>query len=177
MDQVFFAVKRAHHAVLKFSRRALARFGVTPARFDMMQAIMLFDGATQLELRKWLGLARSSVSEMLAALERTGLIWRMRHRRTRMVFLSQKGEALFERVFDACLNTGDVPVMVDGVLTDYDAEKDSLQKRFEVHDLCARLRSAFGDSARSDLYPWWHPDEWLEAIHELVDLSGDAAGS
>src|SRR5512140_1029781 len=79
VDQVFFSLKRAHHATLGFMRKELKEFGLTPARVDFFAAIRL--EMTQSGVQKRLGLAASTVSEMLAKLEELGLIYRERFRR------------------------------------------------------------------------------------------------
>jgi DNA-binding MarR family transcriptional regulator len=175
MDQVFFSVKRAHHATLRFSRKVLATCGLTPARFDFLRAVLQFGSCTQFELRQSLGLARSTISEMLATLERIGLIRRMRYRRTRLIFATDAGERIYQRVFDECLNPGWVALTVDAVLSRYDPEVDSLNERFTVQSVCNRLRRAFGDPVEQDLYGWWHPDEWLCAVGEVDPSRCDTA--
>jgi DNA-binding MarR family transcriptional regulator len=151
MDQLFFTLKRAHHATLKYSRKVLAPFGMTAARFDFMQAIAMGE-CTQLRLRKRLGLAKASISEMLCELERVGLIWRMRAGRTKMVFLARKGREVFRRVALACMRSGRVARDVDAAL-----ERCTSGKRGTLASICWYLRDAFGDAACTVLYSGWYP--------------------
>ncbi len=167
MDQAFFSLKRAHHATLGFMRPLLKRVGLTPARFDLLTALEVEN--TQLDLRRRLGLAKATISEMLSRLEELGLIRRMRWRRTKFVALTQKACELIQRVYELAINPGHVPVYVDGVLTRFDAEIDPLPERFAFEGLCARIRRAFGDRANPDLYYGWHPDEWLGAMLDPND--------
>lgn len=167
MDQMFFSFKRAHHACLRFMRPMLAQFGLTPARVDLMTALKL--DRTQTGVTKLLGLARATVSEMLARLEELGLITRWRYRRTKLIFLTKKGQEALQAAIDVGVNTGFVPLSVDAVLTARNPEIDPLPRRFEVEGLCIAVRRAFGDFAGPDLYFGWHPDEWLGAILDPDD--------
>ncbi len=167
MDQVFFSLKRAHHATLGYMRPVLKRVGLTPARFDLLTALEVEN--TQLGLQQRLGLAKATISEMLSRLEELGLIWRMRWRRTKAVGLTQKACDLIQRAYELAINPGHVPVYVDGVLTRFDAEINPLVERFAFEGLCARIRRAFGDRAELDLYYGWHPEEWLDAILDPDD--------
>lgn len=161
MDQVFFSFKRAHHAGLRFTRSVLLEFGLTPARFDMLTAV---DAArTQSGVQRLLGLARATISEMLQRLEELGLVRRWKSGRTKTVLLTEEGRDRFRRACDACLHSGDVPVAVDAVLTEFDATVDPTLVRSEIEGLCGLLRRAFGDGATQELY-LWHPDEYLDAL-------------
>ncbi len=168
MDQVFFSLKRAHHATLGFMRPLLKSVGLTPARFDVLTALEVEE--TQQGVQARLGLAKATISEMLTRLEELGLIWRQRWRRTKVVGLTTKAHELMQRVFDLAINPGHLPVLIDGVLTRFDPEKDPLPKRFAFENLCGRIRRVFGDRANEDLYYGWHPDEWLGAIVDFDEL-------
>ena len=151
MDQLFFTLKRAHHATLKYSRKLLAPLGITPARFDFMQAIALGE-CTQFRLRERLGLAKASISEMLCELERLGLIWRMRARRTKVVFLARKGREVFRRVFEACIGSGRVARDIDAAL-----ERSTSGRRGVLGPICWYLRDAFDGFPSTVLYRGWYP--------------------
>lgn len=167
MDQVFFSLKRAHHATLGFMRPWLKRVGLTPARVDVLTALAVEN--TQLGVQRRLGLAKATISEMLTRLEELGLIWRMRWRRTKVVGLTRKAHELLQRAYDIAINPGHLPVMVDSVLARHDPERDPLPERFAFEVLCGRIRRAFGDRANMDLYYGWHPDEWLGAVLDPDD--------
>src|SRR5512140_283501 len=109
VDQVFFSLKRAHHATLGFMRKQLKEFGLTPARVDFLQAIKL--ESTQLGVQRRLGLAPSTVCAML---EELGLIWRERFKRTKFIFLRQKAMEMLQRAYDVIVNPGNLPVLLDG---------------------------------------------------------------
>jgi DNA-binding MarR family transcriptional regulator len=171
MDAVFFSFKRAFHATLRCSRPVLARAGLTPARFDVLYALAREQTAcTQAELRRMLGVARATMSEMLATLEGLGWIRRVRDRgdgRTRAVSLTAEGRTLLERAYEAGIGSGLVPLAVDSALSCGDAEADTLLAREQLNDFCMIVRRYFGDGAMGELYPW-HPDEYLSGLELVV---------
>ncbi len=77
MHTVFFGLKRAFHGTLRVTRGALATFGLTAARFDMLY-IVAKEGSslTQRRLQRALGVAAATVSRMLRSLEKLGLVER-----------------------------------------------------------------------------------------------------
>ena len=167
MDQMFFSLKRAHHATLGFMRPILKRVGLTPARFDLLTAVEIEQ--TQLGVQRRLGLAKATVSEMICRLEQLGLIWRQRWRRTKVVGLTKKAKEMLQRAYDLAINPGHVPLLVDAVLAWFKPERDPLEERFKFENLCEHVRNSFGDRANQDLYYGWHPDEWLNAVLDLND--------
>lgn len=157
MDPVFFALKRAHHSTLKFLRPMLASLGLTPARFDLLYVVAeSTDGVPQSALRKALGVARATISEMLLSLERIGLVVRERatDRRTWSVRLTAKAITALWRAIDIGMHSGFVPLTVDGALTRRDAERDSYDSRIALDDYLGSLRRACGDTVQRDLYEW-----------------------
>lgn len=155
MDRIFFVVKRAHHATLKFARPILAEFGLTPARFDLLYALTEDGiGRTQMALRHALGVARATISEMLSALERIGLVARTRDRdrRTWRVMLTDAGRAALDAAVEATMHSGFVPVAVDGILTERDCDVSELERRESLEYALNHLRRAFGESASRRMY-------------------------
>ncbi len=166
---MFFVVKRAHHATLKFARPVLAEFGLTPARFDLLYALTErgIDN-TQMALRRALGVARATISEMLSALERIGLIARARDRdrRTWRVALTERGRAALDAAVDATMHSGFVPVAVDGILTEHDHDVSEIERRETLEYALSHLRRAFGDGASPRMY-----EEDLDLIEgSLIDF-------
>ena len=77
VHNIFFGLKRAHHGTLRITRKLLAAFGLTAARFDLLYAVKKERrGILQSALRKVLGVSRATVSRMLASLEELGLVRR-----------------------------------------------------------------------------------------------------
>jgi DNA-binding MarR family transcriptional regulator len=167
MDAVFFSLKRAHHATLRWGRRGLRPCGLTPARFDVLFALTRLNvKKTQAGLRWALGVARATISEMLAVLEDIGWIERTRDPddgRTYRVALTGAGRDILERAYAFAVGAGVVPLAVESALTRGDAEEDPFQKRETVDWLCGLIRRYFGDSAVDELYRW-HPDDYLSGL-------------
>jgi DNA-binding MarR family transcriptional regulator len=96
MDDLFLSTKRAHWVCVRYALRRLFKFGLTPARFDLMREIYERHGmkADQDVLRRHLGVARSTLSRMLRVLEGLGWVERARStfdRRTRTCTLTYDG--------------------------------------------------------------------------------------
>lgn len=108
MNKIFFSLKRAHQASLKFSRAALAPFGLTPARFDMMCAVDKLGVLCQSDLARMLGVSAPTVSRMVKALVSLELVekgWGYDYR-VRSVNLTDKGMRLLKRVFREVVGPG-----------------------------------------------------------------------
>ncbi len=105
MDDLFFGVKRTHLAVNRWALHRLREFGVTPARFDLMR--LIYERQywwTQDAIRHRLGVARSTVSRMVRALETLGWITRERarwDRRTLICRLTYEGRRVVASVMSA----------------------------------------------------------------------------
>jgi DNA-binding MarR family transcriptional regulator len=96
MHEAFFSLKRAHHSVLRIGRPLLLDMGLTPARFDLLFALKLQDRRRMLqrELQETLGVGRTTVSRMLASLEKLGFVQRSidpKDRRRKWVALTKRG--------------------------------------------------------------------------------------
>jgi DNA-binding MarR family transcriptional regulator len=102
MNQIIFRTKRAHHGLLRVTRKPLAYFGLTAARFDMMFSLLRRQGpqlpghaTPQSQLRRDLGVTPPVVSRMLRSLEKLGLVTRRgpegADRRQRYVRLTKTG--------------------------------------------------------------------------------------
>ncbi len=119
MDAVLFELKRGQLSAARFARRALREFELTPARFDLMNAIGA-RGARQCDLWRRLNVVRSVVSEMVGALLELQWVKRVRAAdgRTWLVSLTRRGREVFERAYARWVESGDVAVHVDAVLVE-----------------------------------------------------------
>ena len=173
MEAVFFSAKRAHHAGLKFCRDLLAGSGLTPARFDLLYALANTGAKTQMALRKALGVARATISEMLEALEMVGLVRRepdAQDRRTLRVALTDKGRAAVSHAYEKCVASGAATIAVDCAFGAHDND----QLRYQFEEACTCLRKAFHDEALDPLYEWEGWDVCLDTdeveVLYLVDF-------
>jgi DNA-binding MarR family transcriptional regulator len=162
MNQIFFGLKRAHHGVLRITRSALAKLGLTAARFDLMYVVHDWKGVTQRELRGALGVSAPTVSRMLASLEELGLLRRKRtpyDRRQRLVELTDPGRRCIRDAMRQFIKWGAAQLMVDSALCPGGWHDDmACLTAMDTCDGClSHLRDAYGDVAT--LYYRWHPDD------------------
>jgi DNA-binding MarR family transcriptional regulator len=165
MHTIFFGLKRAHHATLGLTRRALNRMGLTAARFDLLFALMPARlGMLQSRLRRLLGVSRTTVSRMLASLEQLGFLTRKvswSDRRTRDVELTPRGRSIIVSAHRMFTRSGWAQLAVDTALgTDgayrWFSEGDCIQATALFDGLLGQVRRVFGDRATL-VYPW-EPD-------------------
>ncbi len=125
-----FEVKAAHLSVQRVGRGLLRPHGMTVARFDLMNALGL-KGMKQSDLWKRLNVVRSVICEMVRSLMELGWVKRVRaaDSRTWLVMATRKGREIFQRAFDAHVETGNVSVLMDYGLSRTHAETDALEIR------------------------------------------------
>ena len=93
MHAIAIATKRAHLRTTHHLKQYARAYGLTPARYDMLIAISRSPICFQTSLSRWFHVSRATVSRMLGALERLGLITRdkNRGRGSRAVQLTDEG--------------------------------------------------------------------------------------
>jgi DNA-binding MarR family transcriptional regulator len=174
MNAIFFGLKRALHGTLRLTRRALARLGLTAARFDMLYALphrppsgrRSRNGMRQSTLRRQLGVSRPTVSRMLGSLEELGLVARKRDffdRRQIFVELTDAGRALIREAIQVFIRSGYIQLALDTALCSEPGAPERSQwhdgaacliARDTVDGLLDKVRREFGDFARLS-YPWY----------------------
>jgi DNA-binding MarR family transcriptional regulator len=163
MHSIFFGLKRAWQGSLRVTRQPLAALGLTAARFDMLYAIKQ-QGAyppRQSDLRRTLGVNRTTTSRMVRSLERLGLVARERSydRRTLRVSLTARGLARIKLAIKRLMRTGAADLVVDTALAgeQWHDEWACLFKTDELECFLNLARKTFRDFAT--LYYPWHPDD------------------
>jgi DNA-binding MarR family transcriptional regulator len=159
MNALFFSVKRAYHGTLRVFRGALARLGLTAARFDLLYIVLKERGLLQRELQRALGVAAPTVSRMLASLEELGLVTREVAEddcRQRYVELTKLGRRSVIRAARELIHSGVVDLTIDTALTPAwnDPTACVLARRECLHTL-RLLRYAYRDVATRE-YPYAH---------------------
>jgi DNA-binding MarR family transcriptional regulator len=162
MHVVVFRIKRAFQATVRVTRPLFCSLEVTPARVDMLLSIGDV-GCWQRELRRSLGVSAATVSRMLGALERSGLVRRERGKRDtrqRFVSLTDRGRALRRRAHRLLVSSGTVERLLLDVLAP--KRESKLVRRLKAFDgmdgPLMDIARGFGDTG-SPPYPGWHPDD------------------
>ena len=153
MDAIFFGLKRAHQSTVRFGHAELRRYRLTPARFDLLFACTQHPGRMlQSTLRRILGVARSTISRMLGALERLGFLERDERRYSRCVQLTPLGRRSIRRAARRMIGRRQARRAVDGAF----GRRPSLRfvQRGDLEGLLRLVRRRFGDVATLD-YPWY----------------------
>src|SRR5579859_5349878 len=121
MHAILFSLKRAYHGTLSVTRPALARLGLTPARFDLLYIVATWplNSKRQSDLRRELGVTAPTVCRMLKSLEELGLVTRAREgrdTRQRFVALTRKGLWHFRRARSLGITSGASQLAVDSMV-------------------------------------------------------------
>jgi DNA-binding MarR family transcriptional regulator len=171
MNVVFFSLKRAFHGTLRVFRGALAKLGLTAARFDLLYIVLKEKGLLQRELQRALGVAAPTVSRMLASLEELGLVVREVSEddgRQRYVVLTKAGRRSVIRAARALIHSGLVDMTIDSALSP--AFWHDPRVRTTARAECLRpldlLRYAYRDVATPD-YPFAHCQDG-DDVFELI---------
>jgi DNA-binding MarR family transcriptional regulator len=161
MHTIFFGLKRAHHSVLRTTRRALAQFGLTASRFDLLYAVHERAPFGQVDLCHALGVSAPTVSRMVASLEELGLVKRevgCPDRRCRVVRLTEAGLRCVQEAIRNLMDWGTAQLLVDSALCPDQWQDKGICARagMVLEGSLDKIRFAFGDVG--DLYRPWTPD-------------------
>ena len=77
------------------SARLFQQYGLTTAQFDVLARLGASAGITQQELAASLLVTKGNVSQVLDRMEQRGLIVRRQEGRTKYLFLTEQGQALY----------------------------------------------------------------------------------
>jgi DNA-binding MarR family transcriptional regulator len=167
MDAVMFDVKAAHLSLQRVGRAITRPYGVTVARFDLMNALGT-SGMLQKDLWKRLGVTRSVVCEMLQALMQLGWVERVRPADTRtwLVTLTARGRALFQRVFDENVENGEVATHMEYGLSRGGLAIDTLEVRERLLWDCCGIIQAYRSRPvwRGDALYVHDPEDYYAAV-------------
>lgn len=169
METTFFAIKRLHLRTLAIGRRLLVPSLLTPARFDLARLVALrAEGIIQRSIVTILGVSGATVSRMLKALERMGVVvrspWEL-DRRCLLVQITPIGIDLLGRAYAETVMPRISEHMAAAMITDQqhpdidDPEVVRAVGAFEDRLVHARLRLR-------DPSPVRHP--WLAV--DVVDM-------
>ena len=171
MHRAFFGVKKVHLRVVAVSRTLLERFGLTPARFDLMRVVELHtEGILQRNIQYLLGVSAPTVCRMLKSLEALGFVKRTRlvtDRRCVDVHLTEVGRYVVGDARHALVDSGMAErFAVRGLGSEPSIARADLTtfERF-----LSRMRKAYGDWPLL-AHPWRIGCiEEPYAFHDIVD--------
>ncbi|HEY8598122.1 MAG TPA: MarR family transcriptional regulator [Thermomicrobiales bacterium] len=92
---------RVYHEFDRASADLLRGWDLSVAQFDVLVQIGGREGLTQQELADRLLVTKGNVSQIIARMTRDGLVRRAQQGRTRRLFLTEAGRALYARVVPA----------------------------------------------------------------------------
>ncbi|EJQ43125.1 hypothetical protein IEE_03303 [Bacillus cereus BAG5X1-1] len=81
----------------QMSNEFLKRFDLTTAQFDVLMQIRIYQPLTQMELAEKVTVTQGGISRMLTRLEKEEYIVRKQDWKTKMISLTEKGQAVLER--------------------------------------------------------------------------------
>lgn len=160
MTPIQFGIKRAHHRSLRFSEKALRPFGITPARFDMLRCIEKLETAFQYQIAQALGVSAPTVSRMMKALVKLGLVYKGpfdEYPRAHLVQLSKEGEALIARVLRELEGSGMLDHVQNVVGSWSNVKRRSARHLDRFYNHLRWVRFTLGDTAIR--VEEWPPDE------------------
>jgi DNA-binding MarR family transcriptional regulator len=162
MHVVMFSMRRAFHLTAEVGLRLAARFGLTPARFDLLSALQLssrrngLKWVRQISLRGLVGTSAANISRLFTKLEKLGLVRRLRDANARScgVRLTVAGRKRLASAMKTLVREG---VAHSAVRTFFPPYRSETQEAAEARNLetlvrlsgsLGEMRRALGDRAR-----------------------------
>jgi DNA-binding MarR family transcriptional regulator len=99
-----FLIRRLHQIHLALFAEECAAFGVTPVQYSIMSVVLLQPRIDQASLGYEVGVDRATLTNVIGRLETKGLLRRSKKatdKRTNLVKLTARGEAVLEKMADA----------------------------------------------------------------------------
>ena len=153
MHRTIWAVKRAHFKTWAWNWKLLRKLKVTPAQFDALYLLSERGVMMQSKVQAALGVARSTVSELLKEMARVGLVVRgVRFREGRDVRLTEAGKKIVD---DAGWLLTEVE---DSVMNAFRWSDGAMMTLVMMERWCRYLWRAAGAMGFGRVY-WWMPYE------------------
>ncbi len=162
MHPLSFQIKRVHHRVIALGTQVLRKFGLTPARFDLLVIVYtrwefqkrLYDAPAQTDLCRLLGVTAPTISRMVRSLEELGIVRRFRNpgdRRTKQVTLTDRGLELLRDAFDHVFAKPRFELAYQSAFGEPSAPLELAVLRLK--DNIQKIAKAFGDTSTLS-YDW-----------------------
>lgn len=97
----WFRLARAFQKMNRLAAAEFAALGLSGAQFDLLAQLGIAEGITQQELADRLLVTKGNISQLLAKMERRGLVYRCQEGRANALFLTPAGKQLFAAVVPA----------------------------------------------------------------------------
>ena len=150
MHRTIWAVKRAHFKTWAWNWRLLRPLKVTPAQFDALYVLAEHGVMMQSKLQYALGVARSTISELLKELARLGLVARgERFREGKDVRLTAVGRDVVDRAWSLLTKVEERVIEAFG-----DWRERTFVKQLYLERLCRHLWRAAGVVGFGRVYRW-----------------------
>jgi DNA-binding MarR family transcriptional regulator len=162
MERTFFEMKQAHLTAIRLGRDFTEPVGLTPARLDMLRAILEYDtsGIPQSQLRRSLCVTKTVISVMARSLERLGFVKRVRHqsdKRTYWVSLTELAKTALRKIFYKSVSQGFLKLALISAFV-----KLPLDPRNEIMGILQRLRDQlllFREAYGIGVFNPWEPND------------------
>jgi DNA-binding MarR family transcriptional regulator len=155
MHRTIWAVKRAHFKTWAWNWKLLRRLKVTPAQFDALYVLSERGVMMQKKLQETLGVARSTVSELLKELARVRLVVRgARDRDGRDVRLTDVGRDIVDKAWEILTEVEERVIEAFGGWN-----RRPFVKQVIVERLCRHLWRAAGVIGFGRVYRWLPYDD------------------
>ena len=156
MHVVLFSMRRAFHLTAEVGLRLAARFGLTPARFDLLSALQLscsrrgVKWERQSSLRGLVGTSAANISRMLTKLEKLGLVKRRRdaNRRSCGVRLTTAGKKRLASAMKSLVREGVADDAVQALLPSY-ADETEAETKTRVFEALVQFSTSLGEIRRT----------------------------
>lgn len=134
-------IMRIYNRIDRRSADRMRAWGLSPARFDIINHAGLNEGATQQELADALLVTKGNVTQLLESLERDGLIRRDKCGRMKRVYLTDAGRAARENAMTSHLDM--ITRAMDGLSPDEQQTLAHLLRKLERGlDTCQKHETA-----------------------------------
>lgn len=92
---------RVFQKIQQTSAEEMRQEGLSVGQFDVLAQIGAVEGRTQQQVADALLVTKSNVTQLLDRMERAGLVERRQHGRTNLLYLTQEGKRLHDRIVPA----------------------------------------------------------------------------
>ncbi len=174
MHQIFFSVKRVHLRIVEMSKKLVAEYELTPARFDMLRIVDAHwpHPVLQSKLKELLGVSAATVSRMLISLEKLGFVERTESpidARNLLVSLTEFGWERVDTALSALVHTAGGPVELIARRGVEAENKLALLRLRLLQKYLNAIRRCYGDTS-----PFVHPwrDDDLVPYEHTVLVNG-----